>query len=309
MKKRVLYCLLLIVLALFSSCSTKKEVEESGFNIYYVDQEATKVVGEAYTPKSIEKNDLVEEIINELALGPESPELQKALPEEIDILGYTFGEAGQLILNFSTTYYSSLEGIREILARAAIVRTFSQIDGIEYVEFNVNSQQLKLTDEVPVSMMKASDFIDNTGKATTYTQNAYVILYFSNKNGKTLIETSRQVNYDGVISLEQLIIEQLIAGPVEGEEGAISTLPEGTKLNEVKISDNICYVNFNEAFLEITKGISEEVKIYSVVNSLVEQLKINKVQILIDGEIVSKGQSIALDSLFERNLDIIENVN
>ena len=252
----------------------------SEYKIYYVNNDATKVVSESFEPvNKQDKKEMVNEFISELTVDPTNPDYQRALPAEIEILGYTFGEADQLILNFSASYYTSLTGVREILTRAAVVKTFCQIEGIEYVEFNVMGRLLA-SGEMTVNMMKASDFVETTG----FTQNAYVTLYFSNKDGNALIESRREVDYDGIISVEQLIINQLIAGPVEREYGMISTLNPETKLNSVATKDGICYVDFNEKFLENLNGISEKVTIYSVVNSLVELTNVNKVQFLINNK-------------------------
>ncbi len=298
-KYGILFCFLLVVL---TACSKKVNEEVSEYKIYYVNKDATKLVSESFEPENKEsKNDMVNEFISAIKSEPADANLERVLPADVDILGYSFGEAGQLILDFSATYTTSLTGTREILARAAIVKTFAQIKGIEYVEFNIMGYPLSLGDKA-VTMMKASDFVETTG----FTQNAYVTLYFSNKKGDALIESRREVDYDGIISVEQLIVNQLIVGPVEKEYGMIPTLNPETKLNSVTTKDGICYVDFNEKFLENLNGVSEQVTIYSVVNSLVELTNVNKVQFLINNKKVKLYKTVELDELFDRNLDIIE---
>ena len=46
--------------------------------------------------------------------------------------------------------------------------------------------------------------------------------------------------------------------------------------------------------------------IYSIVNTLVEQPGIDKVQFLIDSEVLPMYKTIPLDQPFERNLNVIE---
>ena len=71
--------------------------------------------------------------------------------------------------------------------------------------------------------------------------------------------------------------------------------------------DGICYVNFDEGFLGQGYNVLEEIPIYSIVNSLTEIPGINKVQILINGETNRVFQeSIRFETIFERNLDLIE---
>ena len=85
-----------------------------------------------------------------------------------------------------------------------------------------------------------------------------------------------------------------------------SVIPKGTVLNKVSIQDGICYVDFSEEFMKISEGISPEVTIYSVVNSLTELSNVHKVQFLIDGTIQKTYGNLEFASYFERNLDIIE---
>ena len=87
------------------------------------------------------------------------------------------------------------------------------------------------------------------------------------------------------------------------------TIPEGTTLLNVTTKEGICYVDFNEKFLEKIPEITNETAIYSVVNSLMELPKrnISKVQFLINGEVVpTYREGFAFDGYFERNLSLIK---
>ena len=157
-------------------------------------------------------------------------------------------------------------------------------------------------------MMKAGDFIDNTADSEYYTQSASVSVYFANEDGTALRESHRQVLYNGNITIEQLVIEQLIGGPIEQESaaGMYATIPAGTQLSKINTKDGICYVDLNEKFLEKLDGVQEQVVLYSIVNSLVELPNVNKVQIRIGGELRKTYQSVEMPEMFERNLDLIE---
>ena len=74
------------------------------------------------------------------------------------------------------------------------------------------------------------------------------------------------------------------------------------------VKDSICYVNFDEEFVKLENDVTEKVQIYSLVNSLAELPTISKVQISING--ISDRtfvENINFNTIFERNLDIIEN--
>jgi len=74
-----------------------------------------------------------------------------------------------------------------------------------------------------------------------------------------------------------------------------------TKIINILTKDGICYVNLDSSFLTVVNNVSTEVAVYSIVNSLVELDNINKVQILVNGEVPSTFSN----STFERNLDYV----
>ena len=85
------------------------------------------------------------------------------------------------------------------------------------------------------------------------------------------------------------------------------TIPKGTKLLSVSIKDGICYLNFDEGLRKIVSGVTPEVVIYSIVNSVIESGAVNKVQISINGDSnIMYQESISLSEPLSRNLDLLE---
>lgn len=302
--KKTYWMLIVLVLLLLTGCNKQEEKEDSAFKIYYVNKDQTMLVGVSYEPKEKEPSKLVEEIIVAFRQEPEDSSLRLAKPKEVRIMGYNFGEAGQLQLSFDEDY-NQVTGVEEVLMRAALVKTFTQIDTVEEVEFYINGLPLSKGDTL-IGRMQADDFIDNVGEMTTYSKTAVISLYFSNEAGDALVESQRQVEYDGSILLEQIVVEQLIDGPMKEEEGMKGTIPKGTVLNKISKKDGICSLDFSSEFLESLEGVNPEVTIYSIVNTLVEQPSVDKVQFTIDGETVENYKTIDLDQFFERNLNLIE---
>lgn len=315
--KRKYWILGVVLLALLLTACQKeetapKETENvSDYYIYYLDNNETQVVREPFVPESDTLEGQIEEY--EKALKEKNPsdlKFKKALPDYVEMNAETRVENEQLTLNFDSGYLN-LKGATEVLCRAAIVKTFCQIDGVEYVQFIVDGQPLKLHNDLPVGFMKAEDFIDNTGGETKYEQNAVVILYFSDATGKNLVDTRVRIKYDGTIPLEELVINQLIKGPdtIDGvKEGEIlRTIPETTVLNRATTKDGVCYLDLNSEFLKSVENVDAMVTLYSVVNSLIEIPDVNKVQLTIDGATeVIFDDGLKLDAPLERNLDIVK---
>ena len=77
-------------------------------------------------------------------------------------------------------------------------------------------------------------------------------------------------------SLEKLIVEQLIEGPREPD--SYPTLPPDMKLLNVMVSESVCSINLDSAFLNNSLEVREYIPIYSIVNSLSELPTVSRVQ-------------------------------
>lgn len=213
----------------------------------------------------------------------------------------------QLVLNFDRAY-STMSPTGEVLSRAAIVRTLCQVDGINYVAFNVGGEPLVNASGVPVGYMSADQFVDNAGDEINAYEKAALTLYFADESGSRLEAHLVERVYNSNISLDKLVVEELVAGPEGGDsqENGYGTISDATEVISVNTRDGVCYVNFGEGFLSQKGNVSPEVAIYSVVNSLVELTSVNKVQISIDGNTnVIYMETVPLSQLFERNLEIM----
>ncbi|MCI9420489.1 MAG: GerMN domain-containing protein [Eubacterium sp.] len=226
--------------------------------------------------------------------------------EAVDVREFEIKER-QLFVYFSSAYYS-IEGIDEVLWRAAIVKTLCQVDGIEYIEFFVEKDSLEIDGE-PVGAMSELSFLDSIG-GDGYTQDKYVTLFFADISGAGMKEVTARLTYDMTEPLATLLIEQLLAGPekIEGvnTSDVRKTIPDGTVLNSLSIRDNICYVDFSKEFLNVQAQVKSEIVIYSIVNTLCELPDVNRVQFTIDGEQKQDySDSKNFDAPFERNLDLV----
>jgi len=301
--------MLLLFMTCLSGCGGRAQESSYSYDIYYVNKEGTRVVAEKYgtDTSAADKEALLQEIFSQLRDTAEKPEYLSPLPEAFQ--GYSLNE-GQMNLDFNEDYMKQ-EPIVEVLARAAVVRTLTQIDGIDTVTFSVQGETLTDAIGVPVGAMTADSFIDNAGTEI----NAYVDtefrLYFANETGDALTEVSRSVIYNSNISMEQQVVEELIKGPkkdgqAENEAGYPAINPAVTILSVI-VRDRVCYVNLSEEFLTPVYDVTSQVTLYSIVNSLVELPGVNKVQISIDGNTdVTFRDSVSLTTVFERNLDIVE---
>ena len=221
-------------------------------------------------------------------------------------MGYTL-DGEQLTIDFDE-HYKEIDSITEILIRAAIVRTLTQVEGVNYVSFTIQGETLTDNAGVAIGTMSADMFIDNAGKEINTYEKVNLCLYFANESGDRLIqENQRNVVYNSNISIEKLVVEKLIEGPAS--DSAYPTINPATKIISVNVKDGICYVNLDSAFLSQPYNVTSDVTIYSITNSLVELPNVNKVQISINGETsILYKESISFTTIFERNLDIMSTI-
>lgn len=297
--------ILALMIGLCCACGgVDGEQEGNVYQIYYVNNEETKIVSREYRSKTIDETLLMEEFLEQLAMISERLEYETTFGREFALVGHTL-DNGLLILDFDERY-KDLRGSREVLVRASIVRTLMQLPQVERMIFTVKGEQIVDQIGLAIGVMDANTFIENAGNEINAYEKVDLRLYFTDKTGNYLVEENRRnVVYSSNISLEKLVVEKLVEGPMA--EGAYPTINPSTKVLSVTVRDGICYVNLNGDFLNQPYSVTADATIYSITNSLVELANVNKVQISVDGETdISYREKTSLNSMFERNLDLME---
>lgn len=300
MKKRS-FLLFLCCILLFAGCS-KKENAKGQYLLYYVSEDRNRTETCDYEPEAITDNELLEELLQQLTQPEKS--YVSPVPEGVVILKSEWKE--NKVTVYFNELYNEMTKKEEVMCRSCIVRTITQMENIQYVSFMVNDLPLADDNGNPVGLMSKETFVDDQGSEIGDYQEVTLTLYFANEKGDGLVEVTRDVYRNENMSMEKLVLEQLIEGP-KGKEKVHPAIPPETKVLSVAEEDGVCYVNLNEGFLEQGVDVADVVSIYSIVNSLSEINGINKIQIAINGD-TSKAykDNIPLDELFERDLDLVE---
>lgn len=309
MKKGVLALLLLVLMVGFSACTSTDETEEGRiFQVNYISKDETKLIPTEYVMMAETEDAMaqVDELLTAMGTMPDKLSYKTPLGQGIEVLDFQLNE-GNLMLNMNEKYLD-LSVPLEVLTRAALVRTLIQIEDVNYIGITVNGNALMDSLGSPLGMMNAETFIDNEGSQINSMEQARIKLYFTDATGTQLIAVNRTLVYSTNISIEKLVIDQLIAGPTEMTKDVYPTINRDTKILGVTINDGTCYVNLDESFLNLTSNATAEVVIYSIANSLAELSNVNKVQISVNGETdIMYRETISLNTVFERDLDLVVN--
>lgn len=303
MKKKVLSILLVFVM-LFSLVGCNKEEKNEGeYQIFYLNMDKTKLVAETYDSAKTEGEDLLLELLECLKSAPEDKKLRQTIPSDVEVNGISIN-GSYLFVDFNEKY-NDMSPTEEVLVRAAIVRTLMQAEVCSVVTFTVNSEPLLSHDGTLVGTMSADSFVENPGKQINGSVETTLTLYFSDADGKELVKENRKVYYSSNISMEKLIMEQLIEGPKSS--ALVGTIPTGTTLISVTQVDGVCYVNLSESFRTQSAPVSERLTLYSIVNSLSELPGVTKVQLAINGSTEGYVRfKYDLAKMYEKNMTLVD---
>ena len=296
-------CLLFITCVLCAGCG-KINVQSgtsSGYMVYYLNASGNQLVGNHYEPETTEKDALVQELLARLSTVPADLDCQSAMPSQVAKMTYRVEE--NVLHLYADANYALMNSVQEIMCRAALTKTLTQIPGIDYLTIYCGDQPIVDGAGNPVGMLSASDFVDSIRDVNSF-ERTELTLYFANETGDQMVKENREVMRSTNTSVEKLIVEQLIAGPQTSS--AYATLPKDVKLLNVSVNESVCSINLDAAFLNSTLEVKEYIPIYSIVNSLSELSTVSRVQIRINGsEDAVFRDLIPLNTVFERNFDYI----
>ena len=92
-----------------------------------------------------------------------------------------------------------------------------------------------------------------------------------------------EAQYDGSMSLEKMVMLMLIQGPDENSRTYYPVISPNVKLLNITLRENVCYVNFDSAFIDEAPAVKDYIALYSVVNTLTSLPEVDQVQILVNG--------------------------
>lgn len=298
-----LAALILLVLGIAGCQKTGEETVDGAktYQIYYLNPSASRLVARDYQTETTDQDFLIQELMEQFLHIPADLDAQVALSDKVVYQGYK-KEDVVLYLYFDNNY-TSMKPYREILCRAALAKTMTQIDGVDYINIYAGDQPLLDANNMPVGMLSDSDFVDSITDINAY-EKTELTLYFTDADGKKLYPERRSVMHNINTSVEKVVVEALLEGPES--ENLCPTLDPQTKLLNISVNENVCYLNFDGSFLNNALNVQDYIPIYSIVDSLLEQSSVSRVQITVDGnQNVVFRDKIPLNTLFERNLDFI----
>lgn len=274
-----------------------------GTYLCYVNLDGDGLVREEYQIQGDSVREEIESVLSVMEKEPDSIDYKSAFPENVRVSEWNL-EENRLDLVFTDSYFQ-MSKAEEVLLRAAVVESLGQISGVDAVSFFVGTEPLKDSDGNEVGYMTPDDFVQNTGSSLHSYQVRELTLYFASEKGDELVTENISVRYNSSLSVEKLIVEQLIKGPADGEGRMV--IPPETRVLGVSVRDGICYVNLDDGFLNSTAGVDPELTVYAIVNSVADGGNAGQVQISVNGDSnFSYMNRVDLSKPMTRNLDLVK---
>lgn len=275
-KRFILSLCFLLCILLSGGCAGK----EGGYIIYGIDSSGTSLVENSFegeVPSS--KEELARSMLDQLGDNAQRRGAEAPIPAKVDVRSIEFSEDGSRMSVYFSEGYSDIPLIREPLIRAAIVKTLLQIDGVSGVSFYVGDSVLVDAVGRTIGVMTKDTFIENFGSSQAALQIRDLLLYYPSADGEWLVPYERRVHYSSNTNLAKLVIENLCQEPVGS--GLKAVISDSSVFLHISTADGICYLDIDSSYFTKVTGVTRDVSIYTLVNSLCNLDGISKVQITV----------------------------
>lgn len=285
-----------------------KTYEEKILLYFYSHPEDTLVAEEVAIKivPNMTQEQLMAEVMTALYKGPQNTSLQGVQPLKPVIQGDPVLKEQTAYVTFDSSY-ERLTVEEQITARASIVFSLTELDFIQGVEFFVEGEALTKANGDKVGPIKRVDLLISPLNPSPPTSKQVITLYFANPQDHKLYPELREIDVNNNKPIERYVMEELIKGPIT--PGLVATLPSDAKINnDIKTQDGVCQVDlsYDLKAVQVATPLSEKLMVYSVVNSLTEIRKIQKVGFLMEGKKPTDiSTSIDFSQLFERDESLI----
>lgn len=282
-------------------CSKK---EETGYDIFYKNGAGNQLISVKYESGTKNTLELVRELIDRMNAIQKKSKYICLMPEYVVVENVTLET--DIVSVYFNKGYNDMPDDAELLLRAGLVKTITQIPEVRYVQIYVEDVVAQYSDGKNMLLLEADDFVDDSVGGMASIEWREVDLYYANSLGDKLVRKRQKIAYSKNVSLEKVVMERLISGPSDNDSEP--TLPSNLKLLSISVIDGVCYVNLDSSFLTEMVNVSSELPVYSIVNTLCSLKGIDYVQIMINGDTTKAYRdTVSLDSNLQFNRDIIGN--
>mgnify|MGYP000818156363 FL=1 len=178
-------CILICIGITMSMPACSSESKNEKYTIYYTNSSKDKLIGSTcMLDVSMSVEDKVRTLLDNMGVRSSSKDEYIIKPDNVNLLESSV-KGKTAFLNFTTTYKQMPSQV-ELLYRAAVVKTLTQLDDISYVHFYVDGKEALYEDGSVMGMFKNSDFTssDNDIRQMDWRN---VQLFYADESGTRLV--------------------------------------------------------------------------------------------------------------------------
>lgn len=215
-------------------------------------------------------------ILTEYLQGPVSQELVAPFQRSVSVVSAE--RVGTQLQLCMSEELANLSGVDLTLACACITWTCLECSGVESVSIRAVGRQLDGKEEI---VLNRTHFLMEDSSANLV--NAPYTLYFSDTDNRYLIGEEITVGREQE-DLPVFLVRQLIGGPTE--PGLAETMPLGTTLLGLSVTEGICAVDLSGEFLTNAPqtALAQRMTILSLTNTLTQLDDVDSVVLYAEGQ-------------------------
>ncbi len=310
--KRFKYLLFLLLTVLLTACGETHEettaypqLEDGQIYAFFMNTDKTDVYPVVYTIEEDQVSDIIRDMIQFLMEKVKTADYQTPIPSSVTYMDTTYDSVQNIARVSFNVLYESVSAEDLLFFKTCVAWSVLQLEDVESISIYLTDLGNPDTETATtVETFDRDSFTFNFGDRQGYKQSDTIVLFFADETGTMLKEYEQTIEISNTTSLAKLVVESVINGPEE--EGYTATVSDEIDILNISVNDGICYVDLSEEFYDTANPLTNEVIVYSVVNSLVELPTVSKVQFLKNGEKTEFfRETMPFDGLFERNLDIV----
>lgn len=288
MKKRI-FLLLLCLALLLTGCAASRRTPKQTFRIYGLSGapggDAISAVDVDWSErKSLTVDQQAQAALEQLLGACTGPGYRTPIPQGVTLRSCQL-TGGMALVDFSQGY-EQLSGIDLTIADYCVTLTLSQLPGISVVRITVEGQDLAYRTH---SLLRSQDLLMTSEDDVSRT--LAIRLYFPAQSTGQLTPESRTLTLHEGDSSAEAIVSALLAGPQA--DGLSPLLPDGFQVLTVRVESGTCYLNLPRSDVSLLPEgqDAQELLVRGMVNSLCSIASVDRVQLLLDGEVAaSLGQ-------------------
>ncbi len=233
-------------------------------------------------------------LLSEYFAGPQSNDLVAPFQRSTSLVSVEH-KGAQITVRVSRDL-AQLSGVDLYLACCCITLTCLELAGVDTVCIQADGALLDGKDQI--LLQRENLLLEDIDAERT---SAVFALYFSDTENRYLIGEEIKIGKEEQANLPRYLLQRLMEGP--SESGLAETIPLGTRILDLQISDGICNVDFSSEFISNAPRteLAQRMTILSLANTLCQLDNVKSVVLYSEGKLLSRYGKMDLSQplLFE----------